>query len=111
MAELTITWDGKSGKGYKYWIFPIGSTFKAEPGNYIFAKETSPHNWTALYVGETEDLGRRLNNPDSHEKMLCVRRYGGTHVHTHTSSGGVVSRRNEESDIREKWNPRCNLED
>lgn len=109
--ERTIMWSGLSGEKYKYWIYPIGASFKPVPGNYIFAKETSPQNWTAIYVGETDDLGRRLNNPNSHEKMPCVRRYGGTHIHSHTSSDNGTIRRNEESDIRGKWNPKCNLED
>jgi hypothetical protein len=108
--ETTTMWLGVSGKEYKYWINPIGTSFKSEPGNYIFAKETSPDVWTAIYVGETDDLGRRLNNPDSHEKMPCIRRYGGTHIHAHTSSDSEVIRRGEESDIRDKQNPKCNYE-
>lgn len=27
-----IMWSGLSGKKYKYWIYPIGSSFKKEPG-------------------------------------------------------------------------------
>jgi hypothetical protein len=109
-SEGAIMWPGVSGKKYKYWIYPIGEPFIAEPGNYIFAKETSPRKWTAVYVGETDNLGRRLNNPDSHEKMPCIRNYGGTHIHAHKSSDSGVTRRNEESDIRDNWNPKCNEE-
>ena len=39
---LTIEWIGKSGNSYRYYIYPIGTTFQKAPGNYIFAKETSP---------------------------------------------------------------------
>jgi len=109
--ERTIMWSGISGEKYKYWITPIGTSFRAEPGNYIFAKETSPNTWTAIYIGETDNLDRRLSNPDDHEKLPCVRRYGGTHIHSHTSVADSVIRRKEESDIRDKWNPQCNLED
>jgi hypothetical protein len=107
--ELTIMWSGVSGKEYKYWIYEIGHPMKQEPGNYIFAKEVKSHEWTPIYVGETDNLQRRLT--PNHEKMPCVKRYGGTHIHAHTSSNDETIRQNEESDIRNKWNPPCNLED
>lgn len=107
--ELTIMWSGISGKEYKYWIQPIGTSFKPVAGNYIFAEETKPHEWTPIYVGETDSLQRRLT--PNHEKMPCIKRYGGTHVHTHTSSDDEATRLNEEADIRDKLNPPCNLED
>ncbi len=106
MAE-TIMWPGASGKEYKYWIHAIGTTFKDEPGNYIFAKETSRGHWTPIYIGETNSLRDRLSN---HEKMSCVRRNGGTHIHAHTSSSDVNVRRAEESDLLDKWDPPCNKE-
>ena len=108
-GELTINWDGKSGKEHKYWIYPIGTTFEPAAGNYVFAKETEPHHWTPIYVGETDNLQRRLTT--NHEKTPCINRHGGTHVHTHTSSDNQAVRREEEADIRDKWNPPCNLED
>ncbi len=107
--ERTIMWSGASGKEYKYWIFLIGTSFKPVPGNYIFAKETKPNTWTPIYVGETDNLQRRLTS--NHEKMPCVKRNAGTHVHSHTSSDDASVRQKEEADIIEKWNPPCNLED
>ena len=50
--EGTINWPGASGREYKYWIYPIGTTFKDEPGNYVFSKKTSPGQWTPVYIGE-----------------------------------------------------------
>ncbi len=107
MAEETIMWPGASGKEYKYWIYPIGTSFKDTPGNYIFAKETAPGRWTPVYIGETDSLKDRLSN---HEKMPCVQRHGGTHVHAHTSSADAKTRRAEESDLLAKWDPPCNKE-
>jgi len=105
--ELIIMWPGASGKEYKYWIYPIGTAFKAVPGNYIFAKQTKPNTWTPVYVGETDNLDERLAN---HEKMPCVKRNGGTHVHAHACSDSVPIRQAEEADIMEKFKPTCNLE-
>lgn len=107
MAEQTIKWPGASGSEYKYWIHPIGTSFDDGPGNYIFAKETSPGRWTPVYIGETESLKDRLSN---HEKMPCVRLNGGTHVHAHTSSADVKIRRAEESDLIKLWDSPCNKE-
>ena len=58
--ELTIMWSGASGQKYKYWIYPIGSSFKPVAGNYIFARETEPSMWAPIYIGETDNLDRRL---------------------------------------------------
>ncbi len=67
----TIIWPGLSSKEYKYWIYPIGASFKEEPGNYIFAKETKPGSWLPCYIGQTENLSQRLGD---HEKEACAKR-------------------------------------
>ena len=103
----TIMWPGASGKEYRYWIYPIGTTFEDTPGNYLFAKESSPGRWTPIYIGETESLSDRLSN---HDKMPCINRHGGTHIHTHTTFGSQDVRRAEESDLLANWNPPCNKE-
>jgi len=107
MADETIMWPGASGQEYKYWISPIGSSFKDEPGNYISTKESSPNRWKPLYIGEAQSLKERLSN---HEKLPCVRRHGGTHIHGHTTPGSEQARTAEESDLLAKWDPVCNKE-
>lgn len=107
MAERTILWSGASNKQYKYWIYDVNTSFKDEPGNYIYAKESSPGRWSPIYIGETESLEDRLSN---HPKLPCIRRHGGTHVHVHISSSDEEVRRAEEADLLEKWNPPCNKE-
>lgn len=105
MAEApTINWPGKSGKTYKYEIYPINTTFKAEAGNYIFAKETQSNQWTPIYIGETEDLSTRFDN---HHKMDCIERQKATHIHAHLNSD-KDARLTEEADLIAKWNPPCN---
>jgi len=106
MAErTTIDWDGKSGKTYKYWIYEIGYTFAQEPGNYIFAKETKPHTWSPIYIGQTDDLSERF---DYHHKMPCIRRNKATHIHAHKSSTSEAVRQAEETDLIQRWHPVCN---
>ena len=106
MSEAsTINWDGLSGKEYKYWIYKIGTSFKEEPGNYIFAKETKAGYWRPCYIGETENLNQRLGD---HEKEECARRHGFTHIHAHLNSAGEAVRRTEEKELIMKWKPPCN---
>lgn len=103
--DNTITWEGESGNNYKYWILPIDSSFKDEPGNYIFAKETEPNTWVAVYIGQTDSLKKRLEN---HNEDSCVQRNGATHIHAHTNSSGEDARKSEEQDLIPKWKPTCN---
>lgn len=106
MAETpTIVWPGQSGKEYKYWIYPIGTSFKEEPANYIFAKETSPGYWRACYIGQTKNLNQRL---EDHGKEACAKRYGATHIHAHLNNAGENARRAEEKDLIQRWKPPCN---
>ena len=105
MAEAqTIMWPGKSGKEYQYWIYPIITEFKDSPGNYIFAKETTPGHWSPLYIGQTKSLKTRLSD---HEKEACAKRNGATHIHAN-ASGGEVGRLAEEKDLITHWKPPCN---
>ena len=81
-----INWPGKSGRSYTYYIYPRGTQFTPEqPGNYIHAKETSPHKFSPVYIGQTKDLNERLSN---HEKRECVNKHGATHVCVHINAGG-----------------------
>jgi len=91
-----------------YIIYPMDTLFKDEPGNYIFAKKTSLlGGWTPVYIGETDDLAKRL---PKHDKLPCVKRNGGTHIHVHFTSGGTQVRRAEEADLLANFDPPCNKE-
>jgi excinuclease UvrABC nuclease subunit len=105
MSERTIHWRGASGYRYKYWIVPINAVLKDAPGNYIYAKETSPGQWKALYVGQTSSLRHRLA---SHEKELSATRRGATHIHVHLSSQNAAARESEEADLIAHYSPPLN---
>lgn len=106
MSETpTINWLGASGTQYKYWIYPISTSFEEKPGNYIFAKQTRPGYWSPCYIGQTENLGDRLAN---HEKESCAKRNGATHIHVHENVNGERPRKVEEKDLILKWQPPCN---
>lgn len=105
MSNSDIKWKGKSGRQYDYWITPLGTSFKDEPGNYIYAKQASPGRWLAVYIGQTSSLRDRLAN---HEKEACAKRNGATHIHAHTAADDEKMRRAEETDLITMWQPTCN---
>ena len=105
MANPDINWKGRSDRTYGYWIHSIGTTFKDEPGNYIYASQTEPNRWRPIYIGQTESLRDRLAD---HEKESCAKRNGATHIHAHTSSNSESTRKSEEADLIEQWKPVCN---
>lgn len=100
----TIDWPGKSGQKYRYWIHKLPPNFKKASGNYIFAKEASPGQWTPVYVGQTDDLSERF---DDHHKARCISQSGATHIHAHTTPS-KQERLDEESDLIARWNTPCN---
>jgi hypothetical protein len=108
VADNTITWKGKSGTEYTYWIYPFGTTFQDEPGNYMFIKETQPKKFWPIYIGETESLADRLNNPEAHHKWACTKREGATHLCARINKAGEKVRRAEEQDLIEAYGPICN---
>ena len=102
---LPIMWPGQSGKEHEHWIYPIGATFKKEPGNYLFTKQTNSGYWLPCYIGQTENLNKRLGD---HEKEACAKRNGATHIHAHLNAGGEAVRKAEEKDLILRWKPPCN---
>ena len=101
-----MVWHGSSGHPYTYHFHSIGASFiYSEPGNYIFARKTSPGNFRPIYIGETADLSERFDN---HHKMQCIMSQGATHIHVHSSDSSVTVRQEEERDLVATWNPHCN---
>ena len=108
MTEVqVITWSGQSGKGYKYWIYPINASLKDKPGNFIFVKRTRFGFWLPCYIGETENLKTCLRGL---EKEVRLKRYGATHIHSHLNFDGEEVRSLEEKDLIEMWKPMFNEE-
>ena len=105
MNTPTCNWPGLSGNTYVYGMHRIGTAFLAVPGNYIFAKESNPGKWTAVYVGQTNNLGERLTD---HEREAAAIRHGATHIHVHTNHGGEAVRKAEEKDLILNLQPVCN---
>ena len=101
----SVTWPGKSGQKYEYSVYPLGTSFKEIPGNYIYAKKTQAGLWSPCYIGQTDNLSERLGN---HEKEPCAKRQGATHIHVHGNGNGERTRKAEEADLIVNYKPPCN---
>ncbi len=100
--SLQIYWKDKSGTSHRFWIYPRGTKFNEPcPGIYIYARETSPHQWIPIYIGQTENVNVRLAN---HEQQECVDRNGATHIHVSIITD-ERSRLAIEKDLIQQWKP------
>ena len=103
-TETTILFNGKSGREYKFWMYPLGTSFNESPGVYVWAKETQPGYFRPVYIGQSNNLRVRHG---SHEKEPEVLRNGATRICAHTR-GGEAERLAEEKDLIENYKPVCN---
>jgi hypothetical protein len=105
--SLLIYWKDKSGTSHRFWIYPRGTKFNEPcPGIYIYARETSPHKWIPIYIGQTENVNVRLANHGQQER---VDQNGATHIHVSIITP-EKSRLAIEKDLIEQWKPVCNTQ-
>jgi hypothetical protein len=102
-----IYWKDKSGITHRFWIYRRGTRFNEPcPGIYIYARETSPHKWIPIYIGQTENVNVRLTNL---EQQKCLDQNGATHIHVSIVTN-EKSRLAIENDLIEQWKPVCNTQ-
>lgn len=68
-----VTWAG-----HQFTAYPPTTTWNHVSGIYIFARQSSPGNWQALYIGQAQSFADRL---PSHERWSEAARHGATHIH------------------------------
>lgn len=98
---------GESGKAYEFLVYALDTNFKAAGGVYVFAA-LGGNKWTIIYVGQTDNLKRRLNEQlEQHHRIDCIRREKATHILVRLVSGDQA-RLDVETDLRRKYDPACN---
>jgi excinuclease UvrABC nuclease subunit len=103
-----IYWKDKSGVIHRFWIYRRGTKFNDPcPGVYIYARETSPHKWTPIYIGQAENVNIGLTD---HEQQRCIDQNGATHIHI-SIIAKEKSRLAIEKSLIEQWKPACNAQD
>jgi hypothetical protein len=98
-------WKDKSGREHRFWIYRRGTRFNEPcPGIYIYARETSPHKWVPIYIGQTQNVNVRLTKREQRE---CVDKHGATNIHVSIVTS-EKSRVAIAKDLIEQWKPLCN---
>ena len=99
-----VLWAGASGQQYRYFVYPLDAPFKETGGNYILAEgDSNPGYWTAVYIGQTENLNHRFENKD---QEACALEHGATEIHAHISQDPAC-RKAEVEDLIKRRNPPC----
>lgn len=106
MAATIVRFKGASGVEYLYSVYPKGTPFVNQAGNYCFAVYRNGVV-APLYFGETESLKLRLNDKE-HEREPCVTSLGWNVTCVHTSMDNRRERCREEADLRGAYDPPCN---
>jgi len=103
-------WRGLSQRLYPMEIFRPDTSFNDAPAVYIFAKFNFVGGWTALYVGETEALGRRMAEHRSQPpyKWATAQSLGATAIHAMKAPADVKLRRTIETDLIAHLSPTLN---
>ncbi|MBU8920304.1 MAG: GIY-YIG nuclease family protein [Bacteroidales bacterium] len=102
MDKRKINW----GEGHQFSIHPQDTNWNDIGGVYLFCAQSSPGNWTALYIGQTESLASRLPN---HERWSEAFRFGATHIHVKVVTSESQRLALEESLLR-KYKPPLNTQ-
>jgi hypothetical protein len=106
---IPVHWKGSSGTIYEFQLHPLGTAYFPKPGVYIFCRDLGGGSFRAIYVGETDNFGRRLTDElHAHHSIEAVRRHGATHISTLHVTGDLAQRLRIETDLRHSLNPPCN---
>lgn len=101
-----LRWQGASGRTYEFSLHPLHSPFIAAPACYILARLNREGNWEAIYIGETADLSRRL---DQHQAAECISHHGATHICVRTTGmSSIHERASVMWDLTNIHRPPCN---
>jgi hypothetical protein len=102
---------GASGTIYEFQNHVLGTIFYPIAGIYIFTRRDEDGYWYALYVGQTDNIMRRLtDNLKLHHQFENCKHFGATHIAIMPIEGEDALRIQIETDLRHGLNPPCNLQ-
>ena len=109
MASLGKTiFKGRSGRQYRFKIFPLGTRFRKVSGIYVVATRAQGvdggHRHRVLYVGRTDDFSQPF---DKHNKAQAFAQHGANCICVQ-SDGSEESRLEKERDLIAAFSPECN---
>ncbi len=105
-----LNWRGLSGTAYKMQLCVMEHEWSQAPGLYLFAVQELLGTLTAVYVGQTDDLRRRMSEyrSDPLGKWHAAKRLGIASVYAMTMSATEYERKRIELDLIQGLRPRLN---
>jgi hypothetical protein len=103
-TSSVCVWTGVSGRPYAYHVHALAGSIPGGPGNFVVAKRSGKDEWTAILVGQADDIARALDDPG---RRSCIRREGATHLHVR-SNEDREARLSEQTDLAWAHRPCCN---
>jgi hypothetical protein len=109
MASLgKAIFKGRSGKPYRFKVFPLSTRFRKISGIYVVATRAQvtdgKHRHTVIYVGHTEDFSLPLAK---HRKAGDFAQQGANCICVQ-SDKSAESRLEKERDLIAAFSPKCN---
>lgn len=109
MASLgNTTFKGRSGRQYRFKIFPLGTRFRNRSGVYVITHRDRGLNGgqrhTILFVGHTQDFSLPF---DKHSKAKDLAQHGANCICVQ-SDESEQSRVQKEQDLIAAFSPKCN---
>jgi len=83
-----------------------------KPGIYIYAKKTTSGEWSAIYVGEAQDIADRIEEHSllRNDADRCIMASKPTHIHVNIMTMHIDERQAEEKDLIKNYKPPCNTQ-
>lgn len=105
MSLLTkLTFTGRNGRRYLFYVYPKETTFKALPALYAFLGKRSDGRYRVLYIGKTVDLSERF---ESHHKWDEATRQGFQYLAVCTDVT-LLGMDEDEANLIAYYRPCCN---
>ncbi len=106
-APILVKWTGASGEVYAFELDPIGTPYKSRPGVYILCHFGERCQLVPDYLGEADDLSKRLRGDlSAHRDWERIRASGATHICSLHMPGKAAQRVKVETDLRRALMPR-----
>ena len=92
-------WQGQTGKWFPTTVLPLSNPNWDCPAVYIMVRRNFDGRCVPLYIGQSEDLGRRMSE-HAHDKLLSAILMGGNELHVHLLAKSEWERFQVETDLR-----------
>lgn len=103
-----VSWPGQNGRLHYFTNQLLGHVLPSQGGVYIASKMTLDGRFQPFYVGQAQNLHKRVNvDFASHDGLQCSKRRGATYL-SYLIVGDEAQRLALETELRRSLRPPCN---